>query len=36
MGAVQTARHQGLNIIPIKIDEKGMKADGKGGSRRPS
>ena len=31
MNAVQTARPRGLNIVPVKIDDEGMKADGKGG-----
>ncbi|KAL8722801.1 MAG: hypothetical protein Q9225_000750 [Loekoesia sp. 1 TL-2023] len=31
MTAVQTARPRGLNIVPIKIDDEGMKASGEGG-----
>ncbi len=31
MNAIQTARPRGLNIVPVAIDEEGMKADGKGG-----
>ena len=31
MGAVQTARPRGLNIVPVEIDDEGMKAGGKGG-----
>lgn len=31
MGAVQTARPRGLNIVPVAIDEEGMLANGKGG-----
>lgn len=31
MNAVQSARPRGLNIVPVKVDDEGMKADGKGG-----
>lgn len=31
MNAVQAARPRGLNIVPVAIDEEGMKASGKGG-----
>ncbi|KAL9586647.1 MAG: hypothetical protein Q9212_000782 [Teloschistes hypoglaucus] len=31
MGAIQTVRPRGLNIIPVAIDDEGMKATGKGG-----
>lgn len=31
MNAVQTARPRGLNIVPVAIDDEGMKAAGKGG-----
>ena len=31
MNAVQAARPRGLNIVPVKIDDEGMAADGKGG-----
>ncbi|EMC93965.1 hypothetical protein BAUCODRAFT_74593 [Baudoinia panamericana UAMH 10762] len=33
MNAVQAARPRGLNIVPVKIDDEGMKADGPGGLR---
>jgi len=31
MNAVQTARPRGLNVVPVKIDNEGMTAYGKGG-----
>lgn len=31
MNAVQAARPRGLNIVPVAIDDEGMKAHGKGG-----
>ncbi len=31
--AIQTAKPRGLNIVPVKMDEGGMKAVGKGGLR---
>ncbi len=31
MNAVQAARPRGLNIVPVAIDEEGMKASGEGG-----
>ncbi|KAK5151161.1 hypothetical protein LTR04_006665 [Oleoguttula sp. CCFEE 6159] len=31
MNAVQAARPRGLNIVPVAIDDEGMKATGKGG-----
>jgi DNA-binding transcriptional MocR family regulator len=31
MNAVQAARPRGLNIVPVAIDEEGMKASGDGG-----
>lgn len=31
MNAVQTARPHGLNIVPVKIDDEGMKPSGEGG-----
>ncbi|KAL8701138.1 MAG: hypothetical protein Q9201_005079 [Fulgogasparrea decipioides] len=31
MGAIQTVRPRGLNIVPVTIDNEGMKATGKGG-----
>lgn len=30
MTAIQTARPRGLNIVPVKVDEEGMTASGKG------
>ena len=31
MNAIQAARPRGLNVVPVTIDNEGMKADGKGG-----
>jgi len=31
MNAIQAARPRGLNIVPVAIDDEGMKADDKGG-----
>ncbi|KAL9614452.1 MAG: hypothetical protein Q9167_001055 [Letrouitia subvulpina] len=31
MNAIQAARPRGLNIVPVNIDDEGMKAGGKGG-----
>ena len=31
MNAIQTARPRGLNIVPVGIDDQGMRAAGKGG-----
>lgn len=31
MNAIQTVRPRGLNVIPISIDDEGMKASGRGG-----
>ena len=31
MNAVQTARPRGLNVVPVSVDDEGMKAHGKGG-----
>ena len=31
MNAIQAARPRGLNIVPVVIDDEGMKPDGKGG-----
>ena len=31
MNAIQAARPRGLNIVPVKVDEEGMTASGKGG-----
>lgn len=31
MNAIQTARPRGLNILPVSIDDEGMKARDKGG-----
>lgn len=31
MNAIQAARPRGLNIVPVAIDEEGMKASGEGG-----
>ncbi|KAI9683221.1 MAG: hypothetical protein M1822_006086 [Bathelium mastoideum] len=31
MNAIQAAKPRGLNIVPVAIDDEGMKADGKGG-----
>lgn len=31
MNAIQAAKPRGLNIVPVAIDEEGMKASGKGG-----
>ena len=31
MNAIQAARPRGLNIVPVAIDDEGMKAHGKGG-----
>lgn len=31
MNAIQAARPRGLNIVPVTVDDEGMKADGKGG-----
>ena len=33
MNAVQAARPRGLNIVPVDIDDEGMKAEGEGGLR---
>ena len=33
MGAIQTARPRGVNIVPVAIDEEGMLADGPSGLR---
>ncbi|KAI4257751.1 MAG: hypothetical protein LQ352_001526 [Teloschistes flavicans] len=31
MGAIQTVKPRGLNIVPVAVDDEGMKATGKGG-----
>ena len=31
MGAIQSARPRGLNIVPVKVDKEGMTAKGSGG-----
>ena len=31
MMAVQSARPRGLNIVPVEVDDEGMKPDGQGG-----
>lgn len=31
MNAVQAAKPRGLNIVPVAIDDEGMKAHGNGG-----
>ena len=31
MNAIQTCRPRGLNIVPVGIDDEGMRASGKGG-----
>ena len=33
MGAIQTARPRGMNIVPVGIDDEGMRAEGQGGLR---
>ena len=33
MGAIQTAKPRGVNIVPVRIDEEGMCADGERGLR---
>ncbi|KAG8628218.1 hypothetical protein KVT40_004091 [Elsinoe batatas] len=33
MNAVQSARPRGLNIVPVGIDDEGMRTEGKGGLR---
>lgn len=33
MNAVQAAKPRGMNIVPVGIDDEGMRAEGKGGLR---